>query len=290
MPNPARVTGSSLPGVILRKLAIVFLAGLVGGISFAFIGLANRTILPTAFEVATSAGLGLLAGFTSRRALRGHTFALRALASIAAVIVPMVFLGWISGGERGLVIHTRGLPQPDWDGLLRISLSGVSACLALSAWERSKPQTPAAPPAQVERDRTPRRSIRQPSPDRSSSKPTRTRTLGLSSWSESAMELRHALERTVRGMRGWKDRISASWIRAHLPAWEWPTRSFGRRATQGGLKVRLLGVEEHRCPYCLDIVERRDPRGVVTCKLCRTRHHADCWAVAGMCQVPHHHH
>lgn len=53
--------------------------------------------------------------------------------------------------------------------------------------------------------------------------------------------------------------------------------------------VRLIGQTEHRCPYCLEIVEHHDRRGVTTCPDCKTRHHADCWAVTGMCQVPHQH-
>jgi ribosomal protein L37AE/L43A len=46
-------------------------------------------------------------------------------------------------------------------------------------------------------------------------------------------------------------------------------------------------VEEHRCPYCLDPVSRNDPRGVKECDVCHTLHHADCWAITGVCQVPH---
>jgi transposase len=53
--------------------------------------------------------------------------------------------------------------------------------------------------------------------------------------------------------------------------------------------VRIVGAEEDRCPYCLTVVERNDARGVIVCPVCHTRHHADCWAVTGMCQVPHYH-
>lgn len=53
--------------------------------------------------------------------------------------------------------------------------------------------------------------------------------------------------------------------------------------------VRLIGAEEHRCPFCLEIVEPGDGRGMVECPICHTRHHADCWAVTGICQVPHYH-
>jgi ribosomal protein L37AE/L43A len=72
------------------------------------------------------------------------------------------------------------------------------------------------------------------------------------------------LERMRNGLRGWR-----------------------RRAKKD--EVRLVGVEEHRCPYCLQLIADRDPRGVVICPVCHTRHHKDCWAITGMCQVPHYH-
>jgi hypothetical protein len=54
----------------------------------------------------------------------------------------------------------------------------------------------------------------------------------------------------------------------------------------GGIKVN--GVADERCPYCLDLIEKGDPRGVVVCEICGSPHHADCWEVGGsMCQVPH---
>jgi len=51
--------------------------------------------------------------------------------------------------------------------------------------------------------------------------------------------------------------------------------------------VKLKGEEEHRCPYCLELVMRNDPRGVVICPECGTWHHKDCWDVTGSCQVAH---
>jgi hypothetical protein len=59
-------------------------------------------------------------------------------------------------------------------------------------------------------------------------------------------------------------------------------RSLGRKP-----KLQLSRVEEHRCPYCLELIEPNDPRGTVECKICHTLHHADCWAITGTCQVPH---
>lgn len=63
------------------------------------------------------------------------------------------------------------------------------------------------------------------------------------------------------------------------------SKSSSSRGTQPS--VRLVGEEEHRCPYCLELVAPHDPRGIVECPICHTRHHADCWAVTGVCQVPH---
>jgi len=54
-------------------------------------------------------------------------------------------------------------------------------------------------------------------------------------------------------------------------------------------RIKISSVVEHRCPYCLELVADDDPRGVQVCSICGAWHHADCWAVTGMCQVPHHH-
>lgn len=51
--------------------------------------------------------------------------------------------------------------------------------------------------------------------------------------------------------------------------------------------VKLMGDEEHVCPYCLEEVVKDDPRGNVICKECGTWHHQDCWDVTGACGVAH---
>ena len=53
--------------------------------------------------------------------------------------------------------------------------------------------------------------------------------------------------------------------------------------------VTLLGETEHRCPYCLELVKKKDVRGVVICPECKTWHHKDCWDITGSCQVAHRH-
>jgi hypothetical protein len=52
--------------------------------------------------------------------------------------------------------------------------------------------------------------------------------------------------------------------------------------------VTVIAREEDRCPYCLDLIQRRDARGTVRCRICGTPHHRDCWEEGGgSCQVPH---
>ena len=62
-----------------------------------------------------------------------------------------------------------------------------------------------------------------------------------------------------------------------------------KQRTRRREKVMLKGETEHRCPYCMEIVKKNDPRGVVICPECKTWHHKDCWDVTGTCQVAHRH-
>jgi len=62
-----------------------------------------------------------------------------------------------------------------------------------------------------------------------------------------------------------------------------PAKFLGRN----GNDVKLVGEEEHVCPYCLDDVVKGDERGTVVCPECGTWHHQDCWNLTGACGVAH---
>jgi len=64
-------------------------------------------------------------------------------------------------------------------------------------------------------------------------------------------------------------------------------RAGARSPADHGDGLRVMAVVEDRCPYCLDVIKRNDPRGVRVCDVCGTPHHADCWSITGKCQVPH---
>ncbi len=61
----------------------------------------------------------------------------------------------------------------------------------------------------------------------------------------------------------------------------------GIRALHTNNDVKLMGEEEHVCPYCLEEVVRNDSQGMVICPECSTWHHQDCWNVTGACGVAH---
>lgn len=65
-----------------------------------------------------------------------------------------------------------------------------------------------------------------------------------------------------------------------------PRKRLGRKMHDS---IRLVGREEMRCPYCLQVVERKDPHGIVICPICKSAHHKECWDITGSCQVPHNH-
>jgi len=62
-----------------------------------------------------------------------------------------------------------------------------------------------------------------------------------------------------------------------------PANLFGSTSSD----VKLVGVEEHVCPYCLEEVYQNNSRGVTICKECGTWHHQDCWNLSGSCGVAH---
>ena len=62
-----------------------------------------------------------------------------------------------------------------------------------------------------------------------------------------------------------------------------PAKIFGRNNSD----VKLVGEEEHVCPYCLEEVVKGDSQGVVVCPECGPWHHQDCWNLTGSCGVAH---
>jgi len=256
---------------LLRRLGVVFFIALAVAAGFAGIYKVNATILPQALVITFAVGQGLACGFAARWILRGRIGLLRGLVAVASLIFGLSLLGMITFGVAGIKLLDRTRAEPDWGGLAQIALGTVAAWLALRSW-----RTAASPQSIL---RGPEPSVPRPARKAPATKSRRRR------------ERAAAAPRTQRQLH-WLalPRLRRPVLpRLHLPTLSRPGFRLALRLRRRQSQVRLEQNEEHRCPYCLEPVSRSDPRGFVVCKICHTYHHADCWAVTGMCQVPHHH-
>lgn len=261
-----------------RWPSLTFLSTMLAAILFAVAYVVNRTIAPSALSLAATTGLGLVAGFAARYMLRGRIGLLRLLAAWAAILVGQLLLGLLTAGQIGVGPVRVPLDSPDWRGLWHCALSIWASLLALYAW--------------------PSRSIEE--------QPVEARP---SLW-QYPRNAWHAFTEWVRGIpQGLRRRFvrvstapdpASTRVRSGLQSAPAPrTREHRNGESKHQLnrqrkakrmrEIHVMGTEESRCPYCLDIVQPNDVRGIVICPICRARHHADCWAITGMCQVPHHH-
>lgn len=275
--TPSIATRSSARRAALpRWPSLTFLSTMLAAVLFAVTYVVNRTIAPSLLSLAATAGLGLVAGFSARYMLRGRAGLLRLLAAWAAILVGQLLLGLLTGGLIGVGPVRLPLNAPDWRGLWHSALSIWASLLALYAWPS---QPTEAQPLEA------RRSIGQY---------PREVWRAFTEWVRGAME---SLRRRFARGRASPDPSSVSARLQSAPAPQTRERRNGtskhqlnrKRKAKRMREIHVMGTEESRCPYCLDIVQPNDARGIVMCPICRARHHADCWAITGMCQVPHHH-
>jgi len=261
----------------------------------------------------TDVSLGLIAGFGSRFVLQKQELFVRSLVALLLTLLGMLMIGyithWVLGVgpialdgkvmsqlrkisfERNLFdqiasmnIHwgtVLNFSKLDWADPIHMAISLLMAGLSLDAWSRARATT-ASEPVEVT--------------------PLMTEA--------SATPVRHRRRAAFTSNGGARVHLPGSWL-ARLRPSPMPqprTRSNGssrppvttdakiaqepvvrpkRRRSRRKPKIQFAVVEEHRCPYCLDVVTHTDPRGVKECEVCHTLHHADCWAITGVCQVPH---
>ncbi len=262
------------------------------------------------------ASLGLIAGFGSRIFLRNRDGFVRYFVAVLMAVIGMYMIGalthWVLGigpivweqkfGEQlhqvkfnsnfvheisSLGIGSRVLfdfSKLDWADGAHLAVSLMMVVLALQAWHRTNTTTlpvqdyePVYEPVEVAPVPAPRvsRSRRsRRSPASSNGRARAPRAGGTSA----RMRANSQPRARVHSNNG-----SHPMVRKMEPV----LRPKKKRLFQRKPKIQLALVEEHRCPYCLDPVVRNDPRGVKECEVCHTLHHADCWAITGVCQVPH---
>jgi hypothetical protein len=276
---------------------------------------ANFPLLLSTFFV--DASLGLLAGFGSRILLRRRDGFVRFLVATSATLLGMIMIGFLTNSILGigpiklernfaeklneidfnqnlleqiqfLQIGARPLldiSRMDWADPVHIGVSVLMMLLSLHAWSRT-PSTITSQPIEVIEVAplpAPIHSPRSTTRSRRGRRSTSTSN-GRARVQPAANEPTHLTPNLLPqpGTRSNNGSRSPLVKKFKDPVVK-PKRKRSRRKPQ----IQFAIVEEHRCPYCLDTVARSDPRGVEECKVCHTLHHADCWAITGVCQVPH---
>jgi hypothetical protein len=277
---------------LMDGLKIALPAVIIVAVAFGFLRRANQMFLPVTLDFATAAAIGITSGLATRWSLKGRAGLLHVLVAVSTTIIGLIILGLVTFGQAGIRMLTFR-SDVDWNALGQVSVGASSAMLALRAWRRHIQISSIVPPERAaprvvaplnklrSRNRRPRvrNSRRAPAaaPIRIASMRTVSRIIALPRWHLPHIMVPH-----------W------SAPRLSLPNWHVPQIALPQLNVRNWLQnrdsaIKVNGITEQRCPYCLDEIVRNDPRGVHVCPICHTPHHADCWAMTGMCQIPHYH-
>lgn len=308
--------------LLLTAVLMLWMAAAAAGF---MVLLAQGSADPLVVDLELTALLGLAAGAGARLILRKRTLLLRLAAASAGVLLAMGLTGYFTGGSFGLVLDQS---QAD-AGAVRLLVAMVLAWMFLLAFRRARGQvsrdheygasSTGARKGSPERRMKPRSDSRslagrtsyreslrkklsgiwqgfRAAPQkrkRSTGKPEKSRRQGSRSRTvvktrkTGAAGGRASTQKIYPKKKGRRKSSAAGRTKTEDSRVLALRRRKKSRSAAG--RISLNGSEEHRCPYCLENVERNDPRGVKECPVCRTWHHADCWAVTGTCQVPHKH-
>lgn len=267
--NPAEISiPTRRPRHLLRKLVLLTL--LTSAYALGLVLLFTKTTwfpLPL-FSFFADSTLAVIAGFGTRLLLSKRHWFIRFITATILSIGGLAILGYFSAWELGIdvLVLSRGFVSQD--DLIHLIVGITASWAALWAWYRA--------PREVEID-----ELVEQSPSAVVVQPRRL--------SQPRSWLPKTRMRIGSGVDGHSGNGSGPSVRSRLKL---VTRQPTRPKRIRGPRVRrpyvqLAVVEDHRCPYCLEPVVRTDPRGVKECEVCHSLHHADCWAITGMCQVPH---
>lgn len=299
---------------LLGRLALALLSGVIAALTIPFLFLANSIFQPVVLRWTALAWLGLAAGLAVRGLLRRYPVLLQILSAAMTLFFCLGLSGALTYGYIGFRPIFRTNLALDWMSILQNLFSGAIACLALFAQRKPRVKVaPVKPPASSEPLTLPgeRVSERGKQPKPAPRKKRVTDTQLASSSASSIISWHPELKQLTRRFRKWQRQANQTVSYSRIKAGRFLERSRqvlrlrfnppSRKVSFSSVRLRvpvkpaaqpvihLVGAEEHRCPYCLELVEPNDPRGIMICPVCHTYHHADCWAVTGVCQVPHHH-
>jgi hypothetical protein len=299
------------PGYFLRKLVLLVLLVTAAALWTVFLFKGQDKFPLLLSTIFTDVTLGMIAGFGSRVVLHKRGLFVQSLVGIALTVYGMILAGslthWVLGigpialqpevakqltalkfdvdlpaNIRSLDIDPQkllDLQKMNWADPLHLLGSLFMTLMSLYAWRLSAPGSQAVEvtPLSVTPVSPEPRPVIRTNPN-SNGRPRIGLPAGL------IARLRPGFH-TGSGSRS-RNRIRPMVFREPKASSESRSRS-RRRRSRSKAHIQFALVEEHRCPYCLDAVTRNDSRGVKECEVCHTLHHADCWSITGVCQVPH---
>jgi ribosomal protein L37AE/L43A len=275
---------------LLRKLVLLFLLVVALALGLVILFRHKSDVPLLLFNVLADVSLGLIAGLGSRLVLRERNWFIQASASAAMAVIGLVVLGYFTSWKSGfgpLPFGAHGvnwldlahLPsqvalffrrsQVDWLDLAHMSIAMDTSWIALRAWKQS------AARVMEPSVRSSARVAEGWAPSRSSHVAAAPAVVVPSRAHSAGPRVKAARRRPGRLVS------NPGGVAAR------PARSGRWNPLHRKPAVQLAVYEEHRCPYCLELVKRNDPRGVVECEVCHTLHHKDCWDITGNCQIPH---
>ncbi|MCW5874339.1 MAG: hypothetical protein KIS88_06800 [Anaerolineales bacterium] len=243
------------------------------------VGLTLLFVLPARFspfllKFAVIIGMGLAASFITRRLLAHRSATLRTVTAIFACIIALAVLSPLTLGFVGLnLLYSYAIATPV-DAGIQLLVVGLAVAAGQAAWAPSRRTVMVEPREQVDV------TLTTPPP---SAARGRVRT--------SAGPAAGATVRAAPRAMLQQNRVRSFLSRLFPPVAPAPRKlrsaKPARKRAARGAGITLSAREQHVCPYCLEPVTKNDRRGVKICKICKTWHHADCWEITGVCQVPH---
>jgi ribosomal protein L37AE/L43A len=254
---------------LLRKLFLLALLAAAYALGLVMIFIKATWFPRPLFSFLADATLALVVGFATRLLLSNRHWFVRFITATVLSVGGLAILGYFSDWRIGINLIGLSRGYVSYDDLINLVLAITASWAALWAWFR-----PASRDLEIAEafEPDPYAIVVQP---RSFNEPR--------SW---LPQPRMRLGSRTNGHSGNGNGLS---VRGRLKlVTKQPTRPRKIRNPRARRPhVQLALVEEHRCPYCLEPVVRTDARGVKECEVCHTLHHADCWAITGVCQVPH---
>lgn len=273
MNNSFSALKSRRPG-FFRKL-IVVLSFVIGiAIFISLLNIHQKNLSPLWMKIFAILSIGLAAGSTVRAVFYEWPGYVRFFAMVFIVPLGLFFLGFFSVWDLGIGPIDPWLNKVvDPDQLIQLGGALLVAMICLEAWWKPRPKIEDAPDVlgvSNQREQGPTAvSIQSVRPRSSPAQPKR-------SWTPKFLKARKSRASNIPAASKFTIKRTAQ------SAYPKHRRLFDRKP-----KLQLSVFEEHRCPYCLDLVKRNDPRGIKECDVCHSLHHGDCWAITGQCQVPH---